>query len=51
MLTVYGKLVKDYYEWCILEFFSCKVGVHDKAEMCLHCCYLYTLMVWNIFYE
>lgn len=26
MLTVYGKLVKDYYEWCILEFFSCKVG-------------------------
>lgn len=21
MLTVYGSLIKDYYEWCTLEFF------------------------------
>lgn len=24
MLIVYGSLIKDYYEWCIFKFFSCK---------------------------
>lgn len=34
MLTVYGSLIKDYYEWCTLKFFSCKCV--SIVIICIH---------------